>query len=137
MPRHNRHARAAAIERDKLARQAVPGRHILAGLSPSWAQRQQGEVGLRDLLLADRARLIRPGVRWWWGERPSPDEGPAYCYLCDAYITSYDRRWPITDTARAAILAHRDQAHGADATPTGSTTPTTKAGVDQQTGGST
>jgi len=80
---------------------------VLVGLSPSWAQRQQGEVTLRDLLLADQARLRHPAVRWWWGEKRTEGRGPAYCYLCDEYIATWDRRWPITDTARAAIADHR------------------------------
>lgn len=125
--RRRRAAMARAVERRRLAAQPS----ILASVSLSAAQRDQGAVDLLDLVLADRARLRHPGVRWWWGERSADGRRGAWCYLCDRFITPGTVRAPLTRAAQAAILEHRDRAHGSAAQPMGSQPPASLAGADQ------
>lgn len=67
-----------------------------------------------DLGLLAGARLRHDRIRWWWGERRLDGWHGAWCYLCDRAIVSWDTRYPITNEARATILAARDWhlAHG-------------------------
>lgn len=86
-------------------------RIVVRGLSPSSAERLQGDVAIADLGLTERARLRHPAARWWWGVRKGPGAGGAYCYLCDAFIVSWDTRWAMPLRARWEVLRHRDEAH--------------------------
>lgn len=58
-----------------------------------------------ELLLAAKRR--HPKVRWWWGRRYRDRINGAWCYLCDCHVATWSRRWPITETARLQIAAHR------------------------------
>lgn len=111
-----------------------PERTFLASVNLSAAQRDQGEVTILDLSLVEPAQLRHPGVRWWWGARLRPAGFGAYCYLCETLIVTWARAYPITRTAQAAILAHRDQAHWAGPLKQGSESPAIPAGADQSEG---
>lgn len=93
------------------------------------AQQIQGHSNGDDDALTAIARRSSPGRRWWWGVRrwlkrevnvydfgrAGEFEGfpqdtwqtGAWCYLCNAPIATWDRRWEITVTARLAIQRHR------------------------------
>lgn len=124
---------ARALERRRLAAQGS----ILASVSLSAAQREQGEVTVTDLHLANLAQLRHPAVRWWWAERQVGDRRGAWCYLCESFITPGTVRAPITRAAQAAILAHRDQAHRGQVVNQGSQSPASPAGADQSEGSPT
>lgn len=130
MRQRSRAQRAAYANRQRRER-LRPERSILAAVSLSAAQREQGEVNVTDLALAARAQLAHPGVRWWWGERLVGDRRGAYCYLCGELITPGTVRAPFTLAAQRAILAHRDSAHVGSPLPPGSEPPATLAGADQ------
>lgn len=124
-----RRAVRRAVERRALAAQPS----ILASVSLSAAQRDQGDVGLLDLALAGDAQLRHPGVRWWWAERALGGRRGAYCYLCDRFITPGTVRAPLTRAAQAAILEHRDRAHGSAVPNQGSQSPASLAEADRNT----
>lgn len=107
---------------------------ILASVSLSAAQREQGQVTVTDLALVAPAQLRHPGVRWWWGERQQGPRRGAWCYLCERFITPGTVRAPLSRTAQAAILAHRDTAHGGGAPTRGSQSPASLAGADRPEG---
>ncbi len=62
---------------------------------------------LVDTQLAGVARLAHPRIHNWWGRRYLGGTNGAWCYLCDAHIATWSRRWPITAQARAKIAVHR------------------------------
>lgn len=118
--------------RDRRTLAAQPS--ILASVSLSAAQREQGQVTVTDLALAARAQLAHPGVRWWWGEREQDGRRGAWCYLCERFITPGTVRAPLSRAAQAAILDHRNAAHGGGLTPRGSQPPASSAGADRPEG---
>lgn len=127
-------AQRAAIARRQRDARLAPSARFLASVNLSAAQRDQGEVTVLDLSLVTPAQLRHPGVRWWWGARQTPAGFGAYCYLCDALVVTWARAYPMTRTAQAAVLAHRDQAHGSGRLTEGSESPASLAGADQSEG---
>lgn len=114
--------RAAALRR--IEHEQLQARAALArGLTPSKAERTQPGVLVGDFALRDRARLLHPSVRWWWGERRNGQQSGAYCYLCDAFIATWHPKYPMPVRAGDEILAHRDSVHGPGQLPQGSMTP--------------
>ena len=75
------------------------------------AQRHQESVARLDFDLTAAARLRRPAVVWWWGERNHEGRFGALCYLCDELIATWARAYPITQAARSQIIRHRDERH--------------------------
>lgn len=53
------------------------------------------------------ARVTHPRVIWWHGTKQSPVKFGAYCYLCEDYITTWARTFPITGKAKVEIDHHR------------------------------
>lgn len=135
--RQRSRAQRAAYARRQADIRRQGERDYLASLELSAAQRDQGEVNVLDLALVARAQLRHPGVRWWWGETRRQDRRGAWCYLCDTFITAGTIRRPLTRTAQAAILAHRDQAHAGLAATMGSASSATQAEADQSEGSNT
>lgn len=84
---------------------------IVRGLQQPAAARMQEDVTATDHQITDLARLSRPAVRWWWGERKREGGRGAYCYLCDRMVVTWDTRFPITEQARRTITTHRDRVH--------------------------
>jgi hypothetical protein len=104
-------------------------------LNLPYAAKLQGYVDGLDYMLAARAQMLVFGVRWWWGERQLDHWHGALCYLCRAQIVSWDTRFPITDTAKAAIIGH-GSAHGRDSYGyPGDSARDGAAGVDSVSGG--
>jgi hypothetical protein len=60
-----------------------------------------------DDQLTLKARARRGRVKHWWGRRTRDGHTGAWCYLCDAPITTWSGRWPMTEQARIAIGLHR------------------------------
>ena len=75
---------------------------------PPLAARWQDHVVPYDYGLTEAARASHPTVVWWWGGRAVGGTFGGWCYLCDAFIITWHRAYPITQAARAAILVHRD-----------------------------
>lgn len=63
----------------------------------------------RDTQLTRQARRRRPRISHWWGRRWFDHKNGAWCYLCDEFIATWSRRWPITEQARWEIDWHREQ----------------------------
>lgn len=82
----------------------------LAGIRPPYpkAALNQNDVDEREWLLVDRAHTEHPRVIWWHGTKAAPRKFGAYCYLCEDYITTWARNFPITGKAKDAIARHRD-----------------------------
>lgn len=118
MPRRSPAQRAMISRRMESERRAGE-RAFLSSISLSAAQREQGEVTLRDLNLTAAAQVLRPGVRWWWGARQVGDRFGALCYLCDELIASWHRHYPMTRAAVRAVLDHRDREHTPGASTSG------------------
>lgn len=78
-------------------------------IRPHWpkAALTQPERSEDEWTLFDMARVNHPRVIWWWGTKTSPVKFGAYCYLCDDYITTWARTFPITGKAKQAIASHR------------------------------
>lgn len=57
--------------------------------------------------LVDLAQATHPRVSWWHGWRMTYVAFGAQCYVCDRLITSWSRRWPITQKAQREIEAHK------------------------------
>jgi hypothetical protein len=113
VPRRAAKARQRHAEARELARKVqVPARTAATYLGAPWAQRVQPDVTALDLTLAEQARMVRPAVRWWWGERRDGEQNGAYDYLCDRFIATWHHRWPIPKRAGQEIVDHRDRAHG-------------------------
>ena len=110
MPPRKPAQRAAIARRQAEARLARPS-HVIPGLTPSWAERHQPELLAGDFTLTERARLAHPAVRWWWGARQVGFSYGAWCYLCEALITTWDRKYPMPGKAGEAVLEHRDREH--------------------------
>jgi len=114
MPRRSRSQRAA-IERATRAQRLAGSAATIRSLTQPYAQRLQGHTLAGDFALTQLAQQLRRGVAWWWGERRDGSTNGAYCYLCSAYIATWDHRWPMPERASAEILDHRDRAHGSGA----------------------
>lgn len=71
------------------------------------AQREQATTTEWDVRLIALARRKRPTVAFWWGVRKLDGSTWAYCYCCDARITTVSDREGISQAKRDTILAHR------------------------------
>lgn len=128
--RHSPRRRATYSQRRKDCRTRPRPEAPEPALALPYAAKLQGEQIMGDLGLLAGARLRHDRIRWWWGERKLNEWHGAYCYLCDRPITEWDTRYPITESARADILDHRD-GHLARTIPTpGTSTAATLAAGD-------
>lgn len=94
----------------------------------------QGDLVPLDLVLRDRARELRPAVRWWWGvRRQSAGSDGALCYLCGRVVTTWTSIHPMTRAAVYDVQDHRWHDHG-DVVPPGTTTAGTSPAVDAPEG---
>jgi len=110
MPRRSPAQRAAIARAQTAEHLARPSWHV-PGLTPSWAERHQPELLAGDFALTEQARLAHPAVRWWWGARQVGFTYGAWCYLCEALITTWDRKWGMPAKAGETVLEHRDRVH--------------------------
>ena len=83
-----------------------------AALNLPNAAKLQTDVTALDYQLAARASMIRPGVRWWWGERSVGPEHGARCYLCGLDIAVWASYGWLPEVQRDRIIDHRDRVHG-------------------------
>lgn len=72
-----------------------------------WAQRMQPTSDYHDFALTNDARNGARPIVWWWGKRRMDGKAGAYCYLCDEWITHWDVRWPMTESAKQVVMEHR------------------------------
>lgn len=57
--------------------------------------------------LVDIARRRHPTVAWWHGFRRVDGQFGAWCYLCEGFVATWARRYPITGRAKQLIDVHR------------------------------
>lgn len=73
----------------------------------SKAETSQRDVWPWEGKLVELARRTHPTVSWWWGMRKVGNDFGAYCYLHDAMVVTWNRRYPMTLKAKVAIGNHR------------------------------
>jgi hypothetical protein len=73
----------------------------------SKAEMSQTDVWPWESKLLALARLSHPTVSWWWGMRKVGNNFGAFCYLHDAMIVTWNRRWPMTTKAKVEVGRHR------------------------------
>jgi len=72
-----------------------------------YAQRSQWyDTGL-DEALWETVRTRVPSRAWWWGRGGSKGKTGAVCFVCGAWIYSYDAANQMSGPARIALMAHR------------------------------
>lgn len=81
----------------------------LSRIRPHWPKAAETQLvkSETEWALVDKARVAHPRVIWWWGTKQSPVKFGAYCYLCEDYITTWARTFPITGKAKTEIGYHR------------------------------
>lgn len=85
---------------------SLPHNMVSSGSLPK-AARDQLTIEDWDWALVALARVNHPGVFWWWGARQGPEAFGAMCYICDTMPTTWSRRYPMTEGAKAAMDLHR------------------------------
>lgn len=75
--------------------------------SESWPARQQSVVDDWDDKLWDQTEMNHPRVVWWWNQKQMQNGWGAFCYVCDQPIATWNRLWPMTQTAKDLVMAHR------------------------------
>lgn len=71
------------------------------------AAREQLTVEVWEGGLLDLARVHYPTVKWWHGYRQAKERFGSYCYLCERFIVTWSRAWPIPMVAKQAIDDHK------------------------------
>lgn len=71
------------------------------------AAREQLDVQAFESGLLDVARVHHPTVAWWHGYRLAEERFGSYCYLCEKFIVTWARKWPIPHIAKHAIDDHK------------------------------
>jgi len=99
-----------------------------------WAARLQADTGPADVALTERAQLLHPAVRWWWGVRPAGPGVVAQCYLCERPCATWASSWPMPARARDDILDHRDWHVVAGHASIGTDAPGMSPGADARSG---
>jgi hypothetical protein len=72
-----------------------------------WAARQQDETDEFDEWLTRDAQKRHPRAQWWWGNKADGVRNGAWCWVCDTWIATWDRRWAMTRAAKDAVMLHR------------------------------
>lgn len=49
-----------------------------------------------------------PTVKWWHGYRMIEGFFGSYCYVCESFIVTWSRRWPIPKIAAEVIDEHKE-----------------------------
>lgn len=71
------------------------------------AARDQLDVQAFESGLLDLARITHPTVAWWHGYRRAEERFGSYCYVCERFIVTWARSWPIPIIAKQAIDDHK------------------------------
>lgn len=71
------------------------------------AAREQLSVQAWESGLHDLARVHHPSVVWWHGYRQAEERFGSYCYVCEKFIVTWSRAWPIPMVAKEAINDHK------------------------------
>lgn len=71
------------------------------------AAREQLDVQSFESGLLDLARVHHATVAWWHGYRRAEERFGSYCYVCERFIVTWARNWPIPQIAKQAIHDHK------------------------------
>lgn len=71
------------------------------------AAREQLTVQPFETQLHEAARENHPTVAWWHGYRKAEERFGSYCYVCERFIVTWARNWPIPQVAKQAIDDHK------------------------------
>lgn len=82
------------------------------------AAREQIDIQAYEGGLTELARVQHPTIAWWHGYRKIGDLFGSYCYVCDRFVVTWSRAWPIPKVAQETIHEHKNE-HRAGALPGG------------------
>lgn len=71
------------------------------------AAREQLDVQAWEGGLLAVAHTRFPTVKWWHGYRIIGDRFGSYCYVCERFIITWSRAWPIPKIAKESIDEHK------------------------------
>lgn len=71
------------------------------------AAREQIDVQPFEFGLLDLARVHHATVAWWHGYRQAEERFGSWCYVCESFTVTWDRKWPIPLRAKQLIDTHK------------------------------